>query len=274
MDLQQSPLYGKYITALKWQVFQLDGTQMFYKYIPLTGGLLKIQRPAKLPTTQKLIPFIHEHHVKTVAIEPTQDQNLASYKRWCKTLEHHVRVVRSSYQPAKTIRIDVTPPENDIFARCTEAKRRAIRKAQKNGVMVEESDGIRNLIRIKNKSGGLFGFITTYGIDKLWALIHPAHATTLIAYDARHTIIGGVLLLFWNKTAFYWIAGASREGKKLFAPTLLVWECLRTAKAHGCRDFDFVGVWDERKPTEHKDWIGFTKFKEGFGGTPLYYPVY
>jgi lipid II:glycine glycyltransferase (peptidoglycan interpeptide bridge formation enzyme) len=80
--------------------------------------------------------------------------------------------------------------------------------------------------------------------------------------------------VFWEKTAYYWIAGATREGKKLFAPTLLVWEALKVAKRHGMKQFDFVGIWDDRKPTEHHDWLGFTRFKEGFGGTPFYYPIY
>lgn len=274
MELQQSPMYGKYITALKWQVLHVDGAQMFCKDIPFTGGLLKIQRPAKLPNVKKLIPLIHEHHVKTVAIEPHVNQDLEAYKRWCKALESHVKVIRSSYQPSKTIQIDVKATETEIFSKFSEAKRRAVRKAQKNGVTVTESGDIKSLIRIKNKSGGLFGFITTFGIDKLWPLVYPEHASCVLAYDQKGVLIGGVLLLFWNKTAYYWIAGASHAGKMLFAPTLLVWECLRIAKAHRCNDFDFVGVWDERKPKEHKDWLGFTKFKEGFGGKPLYYTVY
>jgi lipid II:glycine glycyltransferase (peptidoglycan interpeptide bridge formation enzyme) len=40
------------------------------------------------------------------------------------------------------------------------------------------------------------------------------------------------------------------------------------------KQFDFVGVWDERKADQHHDWLGFTKFKEGFGGRTFYYPLY
>ena len=274
MELQQSPLYGKYIHALKWDVLSIDGIQMFYKRIPFIGGLLKIQRPAHLPDLKKLLPLIKEHHVKTVAIEPVEQENLSTYKRWVKTLEKYVRVTRSSYQPTKTIRINTTPTENEIFRVFSEAKRRAVRKAGKNGIVIKESSNIQDLIAIKNKSGGFFGFITTIGIDKLWSLVYPNHATILLAYNQNQKLIAGVLLLFWNKTAYYWIAGATKEGKKLFAPTLLVWEALKTSKNHDAHQFDFLGVWDERKPKEHKDWLGFTKFKEGFGGTSIYYPIY
>jgi len=271
MELQQSPIYAKYIESLGWTILRVDGVQMFYKKIPLTGGLLKIQRPKKLP---KITDLVQQYRIKTVAIEPHPTQDISTYKRWCTSLGKYCRVVRSSYQPTKTLFIDVTAAEEEIFSRFTEAKRRAVRKAVKNGVTVEESGDIRNLIKIKNKSSGAFGFITTFGVGRFWPIMAPVHATVLLAYTNTHKLVGGILLVFWGKTAYYWIAGATKHGKKLFAPTLLVWEALKTAKRRGMNRFDFVGVWDDRKPAAHHDWLGFTKFKEGFGGKPFYYPLF
>lgn len=274
MELQQSPLYSKYIQVLDWKIIRIGSTRMFYKHIPLAGGLLKIQRPLHLPPLEKLAPILKTYRIRSVAIEPHPKERIGTYKRWCEVVSKHCKVVRSSYQPTKTLFIDITPPENIIFSRFTEAKRRAVRKAVKNGVTVEESDDIDNLIKIKNKSGGPFGFITTFGIDRFWSIMAPGHATVLLAYSDSRILIGGLLLVFWESTAYYWIAGATKHGKYLSAPTLLVWEGLRTAKRRGAKRFDFVGVWDERKPSEHRDWLGFTKFKEGFGGTPFYYPLF
>lgn len=274
MELQQSPLYAKYIHILGWTIIRVGRVQMFYKHIPLAGGLLKIQRPRHLPPLTKLAPILKSYRVRTVAIEPHPKENLGVYKRWCAALGKHVRVVRSSYQPTKTVLIDVMPPEDEIFSRFTKAKQRAVRKAVKNGITVEESADIHNLIKIKNKSGGPFGFITTFGMDRFWPIMSPDHATVLLSHTDTHKLVGGVLLVFWEKTAYYWIAGATKHGKKLFTPTLLVWEALKVAKRHGMKQFDFVGVWDERRPREHHDWLGFTKFKEGFGGVPFYYPLF
>lgn len=271
MELQQSPLYAKYIAALGWHVLTVNNVRMFFRQIPLAGGLLKIQRPRTLPD---ITGIVREYHVKTVAVEPHPKQDLAAYKRWCGSVGKHCRVVCSSYQPTKTLLIELTVPEGTIFSRFTDAKRRAVRKAVKNGITVEESTDIKNLIKIKNKSGGPFGFITTFGIDRFWAIMAPDHATVMLAYTDTHKLVGGILLVFWEKTAYYWIAGATRLGKKLFVPTILVWEALKVAKHRGTKQFDFVGVWDERKPKEHHEWLGFTKFKEGFGGKPLYYPMF
>lgn len=270
MELQQSPIYSKYIASLKWHIITVDGVRMFYKKIPFMGGLLKIQRPNRLPD---IVPLMKKYAIKTVAIEPIEKQSLPEYKKWVTRVSKYCRVVRSGYMPTKTILVDLTPTEDEIFHKFSEAKRRAVRKAQKNGIIVCESSNIQDLIRIKNKSGGFFGFITTFGIDKFWNIMSPEHATITLAYH-NEKIVGGVLIMFWNTTAFYWIAGATHEGKKHFAPTLLVWESLKVAKKRGAKKFDFVGVWDERKETEHHDWKGFTRFKEGFGGYTLYYPIY
>jgi lipid II:glycine glycyltransferase (peptidoglycan interpeptide bridge formation enzyme) len=274
MELQQSPLYSKYIQLLGWKIIRIENTRMFYKNIPLAGGLLKIQRPLHLPPLAELAPVLKEYSIRIVAIEPHPKENITAYKRWCAGVAKHCKVVRSSYQPTKTILIDVTAPEDEIFSRFTDAKRRAVRKAIKNGVTVEESGDIQNLIKIKNKSSGPFGFITTFGMDRFWPIMAPDHATTLLAYTDSHKLVGGILLVFWDKTAYYWIAGATKPGKKLFAPTHLVWEALKTAKRRGMKQFDFVGIWDERRANQHHDWLGFTKFKEGFGGKPFYYPLY
>ena len=274
MELQQSPLYAKYIQILGWTIIQVGRVRMFYKHIPLMGGLLKIQRPRHLPKPSLLISIIKTYRIRTIAIEPHPKENLGAYKRWCTNIAKYCKVVRSSYQPTKTLLIDVTPSEDEIYSRFTDAKRRAVRKAVKNGITVEESADIKNLIKIKNKSGGPFGFITTFGIDRFWAIMAPDRATVLLAYTDTYKLVGGILLVFWEKTAYYWIAGATKQGKKLFVPTILVWEALKVAKRRGMKQFDFVGVWDERKPREHHEWLGFTKFKEGFGGKPFYYPLF
>ena len=295
MDIQQSPLYKKYITALRWTVLCLDGTNIWIKKIPILGTLAKIQRPEILPYLPKLIPLLKRHHVRTVAAESSLNQSQEEFMTWINGLSKFFRISKETYLQTKTILIDLTKPEGEIFKAFTEAKQRAVRRAQKHGVIIKESNNIRDLMYIKNISAGMLGSMTTYGIDILWNIFYPKHATILLAYNpviphlpvipakagilkmpdqVRHdNIIGGILLLFWENIAYYWIAGATKKGKKLFAPTLLVWEALKLSKKRRCKQFDFVGVLDERLPNKFKSWKGFTKFKEGFGGKKVYYPI-
>jgi lipid II:glycine glycyltransferase (peptidoglycan interpeptide bridge formation enzyme) len=272
MDLQQSSLYKKYIESLGWSVTAVDGSDVFYRKLPLIGTFAKIQRPEKLPYLPKLIPFLKKLHVRTVAVEPTSQTSQEEFSRWVTGLGKFFRLTKEPFLPTKTILVDLTPSEESIFKKFTEAKQRAVRRAGKHNIIIEESHDIKDLTSIKNKSAGMFGAITTHGMDRMWKLFAPEHAAIFLAYKER-SCVGGVLLLFWEDIAYYWIAGATKNGKKLFAPTLLLWEALKYSKKRGMKQFDFIGVWDERTPKQFTSWKGFTKFKEGFGGTTLYYPI-
>jgi len=273
MEPQQSSLYGEYISRLGWDVLHLNGIQIFVRRLPLVGGIMKIHRPVRLPDTKKLISVIGTNNIRTLVVEPVFSQNQKQLNSWCRAMSLHVKINTSPYLPTKTIRVDLGEEEQTIFNNFTEAKRRAVRRAVRLGVQIRQSENIYDLIRIKNKSAGFFGFITTHGIDKMWDIFGTKYMSILLAQNNKLKIIGGVLLLYWDNIAYYWIAGATREGKKLYAPTLLAWEAMKSGKAHGCKQFDFVGVWDERIPRQNTEWHGFTKFKEGFGGTTLYYPL-
>lgn len=268
MEIQQSPLYAHYIKHLGWTVERVDESNLFIKRFPLVGGFAKLQRCVKLPDTSKLLSILAYHHVRRLAVEPDSSVDQKVFSQWVS----HLPISHSQYLPTKTIRIDLTVPEETLFKRFSEAKRRAVRRAQKNNLQIYESTNMNDLISIKNKSSGFLGFITTTGIDTLWPIFAPDHAAILLARWSNH-VVAGVLLLFYDRLAYYWIAGATREGKKLFAPTLLVWEALKLSKQRGMKQFDFVGVWDERLPKQNREWLGFTKFKEGFGGNTLCYPI-
>lgn len=274
MEIQQSPLYASYIKALGWQVEDVDGSYLFVKRFPIFGGFAKLQRSTKLPRVDKLLPILAKYHVKRLSVEPDCNIKQSVFSQWLTRLSPHVHVSRVPYLPTKTIRVDLTVSEDELFTRFSEAKRRAVRRAIKHHVLTSESSDIHALINIKNKSAGFLGFITTTGIDKLWPIFTPDHAAILLAYRDMKHCVGGILLLFWDDIAYYWIAGATKEGKKRFAPTLLVWEGLKVSKQRGMKQFDFVGVWDERIPRQNKEWLGFTKFKEGFGGKEVYYPIF
>lgn len=273
MEIQQSRPYADYIRSLGWTVETVDGSSVFIKPFPLVGGIAKIQRVTTLPRLSSLLPVIRKYRVKTLVIEPDSRVPQQTLSRWCHKAEAFVRINRDPFIPTKTIRVALSPSLPILFQRFTEAKRRAVRRAEKHGITVDVSGDIASFIRLKNRSAGLFGAITTSGLDKLWKAIPDANKAILLARDPDSRIVGGIFLIFWNRIAYYWVAGAVREGKKLFAPTILVWEAMKLSKLRRCTALDFVGVWDERLPDKNPEWKGFTKFKEGFGGQSLYYPT-
>jgi hypothetical protein len=85
--------------------------------------------------------------------------------------------------------------------------------------------------------------------------------------DEKHNLLAACLILTSQNMAFYWHNCSTHDGKKLFAPTLCIWQALKESKKRGLKIFDFEGLWDERFPKLNKGWQGFGRFKEGFRKT-------
>lgn len=275
MEIQQASWYAKYIERLGWQVEKLGSSRVFLRRFPFIGALAKIQRIQKLPPPKEIRQFVARFHIQTLAIEPDSAVPTKRFQRWIQAIAPFANINQDYFLPTKTIRVSLTSTPDEIFQRLSEAKRRAVRRAQKNNLHVGLSGDIEAFIQLKNRSVGFLGFITTFGIRKLWRVVPEKQKMVLLAHTPKSTTpVAGILILIYNRIAYYWIAGATKQGKKMFAPTLLVWQALLASKERGCIALDFVGVWDERMPKKNKEWSGFTKFKEGFGGESLYYPLH
>ncbi len=271
MEIQQSPEYASFIRSIGWQVDTVDGINLFSKKLPFTGRITKTHRPDHFPDAESFIKKLTSIGTKILSFEPVADINENKFHTFIHECSRHFRIHRTPFLPTKTIRINLEQSEDKIFHSYSEAKRRAVRKAIKNGCTVRENPDISDILKIKATSAGLFGFITTHQMEKL-KVAFKENCTSILSYK-DNSLLGGILILFYDRIAYYWIAGTIKSGKLLAAPTLLVWEAIKLSKKRGMQWFDFVGVWDERRPKENLDWKGFTKFKEGFGGETVYYPI-
>jgi len=172
MEVQQTPLYRDYILSLGWSVGMIDDVAIFYRHLPFMGVMAKIQRPNMLPYLPKLIPFLRQLRVKTVLVEPIATEDPIQFAAYVQSLSKFFKMISSPFLPTKTIRVDVTPSEKIMFSSLNQAKRRAVRRAEKFGISITPSNNIYDLIAIKSKAAGTFGRMTTYGIDKLWSIFY------------------------------------------------------------------------------------------------------
>lgn len=272
IDLRQSDVFSRFMTDLGWQIDSIGGQYVFLRKFPLVGYF------AKMPRIQPPFPFtgISEFRKKfkifRLKISPfvlDSDRNYQKYRRQFR--DKNYKMENSPFNPTTNFHIDLTKKEDDIFQNFTEAKRRGVRRALKNGVLIKESDDLDVFIRIRSKQYFPLGFLISIEMKKLWKNFYPKNASLLLAHNYGNKPVAGIILLFYNRYAYYWYASALKEGKRLFAPTLLVWEALKLAKRKGCKIFDFEGIYDERFPKASESWKGFTKFKEGFGGKKVVY---
>lgn len=270
IDIYQTSPYAKNQLSLNWQVIKLGKWQGFMRKIPILGTMLKVQRIGNPIPWEEIEEAIKKYNVRKVILEPGKDIDEEVYL--VESKKRGYKKASSNFAPGNSILIDISPTTEIVFHNFTEAKQRAIRRAEKNNLTIKITNNPADFIWIKKRS--LWEKMTfPFWIDQETKGYNNAFgkdAEFIIAYRNAKPV-AGIFQLYSDQTAYYWMAGAIKEGKKLFAPTLLVWEAIKRAKEKKCTVYDFVGIYDSRYP--NKDWLGFTKFKEGFGGNDVIYPI-
>jgi hypothetical protein len=281
-DIRQTLQYANYLKLLGWEIIKIKQGQIFIKKFSLIGSIIKVQRITPPIPFEEIEKIAKEYRAFQILIDQELPQkSLAPSKPQAKsrgevgpppTPPPNFKINKASYFPSKTIWIDLERSEKEIFSSFSEAKRRAVRRAEKNGVTIKEVTSPKEFLWLKKYSlweKMILPIATGQEVNTLYKSFFPKNANILIAFYQEKPI-AGIFLLHTGEVSYYWLAAATNNGKKLFAPTLLTWEAFKLAKKIGCQIFDFEGVYDERYPI--KSWLGFTKFKEGFGGKEIYHP--
>lgn len=271
-DIRQSPQFARFMHDIGWQVEKIADNFVYLRRFPFLGYFAKIPRiKPPFPFTE-IAHLIGTKKVFRLKIAPLVIINNRRYQPYPKQfIKKGYKIENSPFNPTTDIHINLTQTEEEIFNSFSSAKRRAVRRAVKNGITVKETGDIESFVQIRKKQYFPVGFLVTSEMKALWKNFYPKNASLLLAYTTTKTPIAGILLLLYDNIAYYWFASALPIGKKLFAPTLLVWEALKLSKKRGYKIFSFEGIYDERFPKAAASWKGFTKFKEGFGGKKVIY---
>lgn len=272
IDIRQSPQFANFMHNLGWIAEKIGDNFVYLRKFPLMGYFAKIPRikpPFPFSEINTLITTKKIFRLKISPFIEITDKKYQLYKK--QFLRNGFIIEQFPFNPSTDFCIDLTRDKEIIFQSFTSAKRRAVRRAIKNGIMIKESKDIDTFIRIRKTQYFPLGFLLKKEMQKLWQNFYPKNAALLLAYTKSKEPLSGILLLFYDNVAYYWYASSLKKGKKLFAPTLLVWEALKLSQKRGCKNLVFEGVYDTRFPQASKSWRGFTKFKEGFGGKKIVY---
>ncbi|WP_433783344.1 GNAT family N-acetyltransferase [Actinomycetospora sp. CA-101289] len=156
--------------------------------------------------------------------------------------------------------------DDDIFGAFTSSCRRAVRKAAKTGVVVEEATGPGFAEEYLEQLTGVFarqGLAPTYGVDRIRSLVDHLGPTgrllLLRARDPDGTSIATGIYPADDATA-YFFGGASVREKQILRPNeALFWHAMRHWRDRGVETFDFGGRGD---------------YKRRYGGTEFWYPAF
>jgi lipid II:glycine glycyltransferase (peptidoglycan interpeptide bridge formation enzyme) len=257
-DLRQSKGYANYLKSIGWKVEKVDTTYIYLKKIPVLGWFAKIQRPSVL--NDEIINFIEKkYHPFQISIEPSNYFPLKGFKQADPSL------------PTKTLQIDLTKSQKEILNSFSSKTRYNVRNVAKRRIEVVESKNILDFTNFWRQNFEKKRFPILSQQKNIIALSKSfgKKSKILLAKKGDQTI-ASFFLLSYDKVEYYMYAASSDAGRSNFAPTLLTWHAILFAKKSGCKTFDFDGIYDDRFPI--KSWLGFTKFKKGFGGKEIQYP--
>ena len=175
-------------------------------------------------------------------------------------------------QPAKTLILDISKPEEELLSQMRQKTRYNIKLAHKQGIEIgiislprqEEIESFWQILSQTAKRDKFHLHPKIY-YQKMLGILGEAGLVKLFIAEYKNQIIAANIVCFFNETAIYFHGASDYNFRHLMAPYLLQWQAILEAKKLGFKFYDFWGI-DEKK------WPGVTRFKKGFGGEEIIYP--
>jgi CelD/BcsL family acetyltransferase involved in cellulose biosynthesis len=144
--------------------------------------------------------------------------------------------------------IDLTCDEEKLFSNMSSACRRCIRKAEKEGVRVEEAHDATFVEEYYTQLQSVFAkqsLVPTYGIERVRQLIKHLHPTgnllLLRALDRDRRCIATGIFLHMNGVMYFW-GGASWQRYQILRPNEAIqWTAINMGKKKGAHTYDMGG---------------------------------
>jgi hypothetical protein len=163
--------------------------------------------------------------------------------------------------PLGSYEIDLTRPPEKILAGMNQARRHAIRRAPRNGVIVEQAHGVDFADEHHEQLCDVFakrGLPPPYGPERIRQLIRalePAGSLLLVrARDPGGKSIATGIFPAFNRTAHFWMGASWRSGQKLLPNEAVQWFVINYWRDRGIAAYDMGGGGD---------------YKSKYGGAPI-----
>mgnify|MGYP000642789961 CR=1 FL=1 len=281
-DIRQTLAYSRYMQSMGWQdemIKTLHGQIHCYKkYLPfIPFPIIKILRAPAFLNFFERQTIINRYHPIIFKQEPFHfEKNNCGQVYFSKEKSNTSPLV-----PTKTLWINLGMTKQTLLNNCHAKTRYNLKKAQQRVLQTQIISGDKitennlksfyKLWSVNKPHNWLFkpsfyelkNLVSSFGKDCFFVFIFsPCHPE--FGSGSCPLLAAACLILTSPNMAFYWHNASTLEGKKIFAPTLCVWEAIMESKKRGLNVFDFEGIWDERFPKLNVGWQGFTRFKKGF----------
>lgn len=236
-------------------------------YCPKGPGVTSVKQLEEV--TNQLKSFAKQHGVFSVKIEPELDHTETLFGLGLiKT-----RPIQYNYA---TVLVDLSPSEDDILTALNQKGRHAIRRAERDGVVVKKveptDEHIQTMYRLFKETAQSAGFvIRPLDYYRHFYRAYSDNGALFFAYVDNQPVAGAFAMV-QGKKSMYKDGASVRERPAYGASHLLQWEVMKWAKAKGSREHDLAGVppISEIKNPDHP-FYGLGRFKTSFNKTVTEY---
>jgi lipid II:glycine glycyltransferase (peptidoglycan interpeptide bridge formation enzyme) len=272
VDIRQSIHFANYLKRLGWTVERIGEINYFIREFPVIGSILKIQRPEEI-RFDTIKQLCRKHRVFQVILEPKLASVIATTNGHNPMLLHGFKLSKKPYLPSKTLQIDLTQSQKDIFRHFKKDARYGVKRGAASKIKVYSTpDEIRKWREAWKKSVKFDRYVPTeQQLLNLRKSFPGSYSLFLASHNMFGRIIGGVLFTRSSHDfGYYWYGFTNDEGRTSLSQYSLLYQGILWAKKQGCKVFDLEGVYDPRFP--NKSWLGFSHFKHSFGDYEVEYP--
>lgn len=227
------------------------------------------------PVVEALVADMREqgrkYHCAFVRVRPQLEKTDESMRLF-RELGLHAAPMYLSVELAGVL--DLEKSEDELLKNMRQRLRRALRKAEKNGITIEKSTDparMKEFYDIQLQTAGRHHFIAfSEGfLTKQFAAF--AEDNSAVLYTARYNgeVLAQNFMIFYGNEASYHYGVSTELGTKLSGAPLLHMQAMRDARERGIKRYNFWGIVDE-DDTKHR-FYGVSVFKRGFGVDELKY---
>lgn len=170
--------------------------------------------------------------------------------------------------------LDLNKTDEELLAGMRQRLRRALRKAEKNNIVVEKTtdpEEIKTFYNIQLQTAKRHEFVSFSQdfLKKQFEAFAPNDEAVLYIAKYEGEILAENFMIFYGNEASYHYGVSSELGTKLSGAPLLHLTAMRDARERGIRRYNFWGIVGEEE-TKHR-FYGVSCFKRGFGVDELKY---
>lgn len=225
-----------------------------------------------------------------IRIQPKFELQSRYYEIFKKSLDEFNFVSSSAHNidAEKTLVLDLKDKSEDvIMENMRKQTRYYIRRAQRDGVLIERTNDISRIkdffeihhdttVRQNFTSYSLeyyenfFKFLNSDSNSKLKAELFFAYSPDNYTHpdgkEAGGIPFSSAIIIYMGSKAFYSDGGSLSSFSKLPGSYLIQWEAVKRAIELGCETYDFWGGVTPTNKGRNYPWAGIDLFKRGFGG--------